>query len=222
MATVIKRESAHATSSSGGVRPVSFDFEDISQSREKYLESVRAEAAKIIKEAHAEAAQVRQQAEHAGRESAEQSADQLLGERVREHVDALKPTLDALVEAVAQERAAWVGHWERSIVALAAQIAGRLVRSELTRRPELSLAWLREALEVATGAEGIRVRVNDADYARYGPSMEQITASVARIAPGQVVPDPAVSPGGCVIETEFGAIDAQLESQLDRITEELL
>ncbi len=222
MATVIKRESARPTSPAGGVRPVAFDFEDISQSREKYLATVRNDAAQILATAQAEAAQVRRQAEQAGREAAELSAGQMLTDSVRDQVDAMRPTLDAVVDAVARERAAWVGHWERSIVALAAQIAGRLVRGELARRPEISLAWLREALELATGAEGIRVRVNDADYARYGPSIEQMAASIARLAPGHVTPDATVTSGGCVIETEFGAIDAQLEAQLDRITEELL
>ncbi len=222
MATVIKRDSVRASSPAGGVRAVAFEFQDISESREKYLESVRAEAAKIVQDAHREAVRVRQQAENDGRDAALAAMEQLLSERVAEHIAGLRPTLEALVASVAQERATWVGHWERSIITLATQIAGRLVRRELSKQPELSLTWLREALELATGCEGIRIRVNDADHARFGASIRQLAASVARIAPEQIAPDPSVSPGGCIIETEFGAIDAQLESQLNRITEELL
>jgi flagellar biosynthesis/type III secretory pathway protein FliH len=35
------------------------------------------------------------------------------------------------------------------------------------------------------------------------------------------VADDAVSPGGCRLNTEFGTIDKQLETQLERIKEEL-
>jgi len=35
------------------------------------------------------------------------------------------------------------------------------------------------------------------------------------------VADPDITPGGCRVDTQFGSIDQQLETQLARIEEEL-
>jgi len=37
----------------------------------------------------------------------------------------------------------------------------------------------------------------------------------------QIIPDAAISRGGCRVETRFGAIDQTFEAQLARIEEEL-
>jgi flagellar biosynthesis/type III secretory pathway protein FliH len=44
---------------------------------------------------------------------------------------------------------------------------------------------------------------------------------MAGLGDTQVVADAAVSPGGCRVETRFGAIDQTFEAQLSRIEEEL-
>jgi flagellar assembly protein FliH len=41
------------------------------------------------------------------------------------------------------------------------------------------------------------------------------------LAGAELSGDPQISPGGCRVETQFGTIDQQFESQLKRIEEEL-
>jgi len=45
--------------------------------------------------------------------------------------------------------------------------------------------------------------------------------AMAPIGDADVASDPSLSAGGCRVETRFGTIDQQIESQLQRIEEEL-
>ena len=75
----------------------------------------------------------------------------------------LTPALQAAVEQIRDAKQDWLRHWEQAAVDLAAAIAGRLVRGELSRRPEISLAWIREALELAAGSGEIAIHLHPAD-----------------------------------------------------------
>ena len=37
-----------------------------------------------------------------------------------------------------------------------------------------------------------------------------------------VVPDPAIARGGCVVESEFGSIDAGIDAQLEEVSRAVL
>jgi len=45
---------------------------------------------------------------------------------------------------------------------------------------------------------------------------------MAALGSAEVTADAQITPGGCRVETRFGSIDQQFESQLKRIEEELL
>ena len=50
----------------------------------------------------------------------------------------------------------------------------------------------------------------------------ELLAKLRSIEDVQIVPDEAVSPGGCIVRFGAGQIDATLETQLRRIADELL
>ena len=51
--------------------------------------------------------------------------------------------------------------------------------------------------------------------------MKLLSEASATAAEAKVVADEAISVSGCRVETEFGSIDQQIETQLERIAEEL-
>jgi flagellar assembly protein FliH len=63
--------------------------------------------------------------------------------------------------------------------------------------------------------------VNPTDYENMGTQIDELSKALCGLAPSQIVADPEISPGGCRVETKFGAIDQQIESQLRRIEEDL-
>lgn len=216
MASIIrpKEHSQHA----GGV---AFQFSDMTDKAKSYLESVQAEARRIIDDAQREAKAVRQKAEQEGRAAAMAELDRAADQKIASHVQSLMPALQQVVEQLAQARHAWLNHWEKQAVHLAAQMAARIARREAAQHPEVTLTLIREALELAAGSANIRLYLSPNDRETLGAQAQQIVSQVGPRDRVEIIADRRISPGGCRVETQFGVIDQQFEAQLARIEEEL-
>lgn len=221
MATIIRKDTPIESPSGRAVRPVAFSFSDMRGQASDYLETVRQEAAKIVQQGHRDAERIRRQAETAGRKAAEAAAERVLEQRVAERMEALVPALERVVHEIDQQKGEILSRWQRTALSVIIAIAERVVRRELSQKPEIALDLIAEALQLATGAADITLHVSPNDYENMRPQIERLSATVARLAPSQIVADPAVSVGGCRVETRFGVIDQQIESQLRRIEVEL-
>lgn len=220
MATIIKPESLQHASGTA-FRHVAYDLTDMAAEADDYLGGVRREAAKIVEQARREAAVVRQEAEAAGRRAAEEAIERILDEKVAQQMKTLTPALQAADVQIRESKQAWLKQWEAAAVGLAAAIAGRLVRGELTRRPEIGMTWLREALELASGGGELVIHLNPNDHRVVEGQASLLAAAIHPTAKVRLAADEAVSAGGCRVVTEFGSVDMQLEAQLERMEQEL-
>jgi len=216
MASIIK-----ATDRNRGIQSVAFSFEDMAAKAEAYLASVRAEAAKILAQAQQEAADLRKRAELEGRRAGQAAIEQMVQDQVARQMATLLPALRQAVDEIRHARHAWLAHWQQRAVHVAAAIARRILRRELSHQPHLALELLREALELAAGNPRLRIRLNPADYAALGAQAQRLADQLAPLAQTEIVADPDIGLGGCRVETHFGVIDQQIETQLARIAEEL-
>ena len=105
---------------------------------------------------------------------------------------------------------------------LAAAMAARIVRRELREQPEITLTLVREALELAAGSPDVRLHLNPQDCQTLGEEVRKLTKTMSALGQAEVTADESIGQGGCRVETRFGTIDQQIESQLNRIVEELL
>jgi len=132
---------------------------------------------------------------------------------------------DAMLRRVAQTideltglRATIVRETERQMVDLALALARRVVDRELTLAPDLVAAMAHVALERLGEQTPATIRLNPADYsvviAERGEQWEGTHVSV--------VPDLAVTRGGCLVESDFGVIDASVDAQLGELARALL
>jgi len=200
---------------------VPFNFEDMAVQAARYLEKVRAEAAQIVAQAKNEAAEIRRRAEIEGRQAGQQAVAETVRQQLGQKLTTLLPALQQAVGQIQEARQAWLRYWESRTVHLATQIAARIIRRQLPSQPDIPLQLVREALELAIGSSQIRLLLNPTDYQTLQPQVEMIVRELAGLGQVEVRSDPAISPGGCRVETQFGAIDQQLETQLRRIEEEL-
>jgi flagellar biosynthesis/type III secretory pathway protein FliH len=216
MSAIIK-----ATDRNRAVQTVAFNFDDMAAKAGQVLETVRDEAARLLAEARQEAVDLKKKAEVEGRSEGMAAIEQMVRERIDEERATLRPALQQAVQAIHDAKQAWLGHWEKSAVHVAAAIAARLVRRELSQTPEITVALVREALELAAGNARLTIRLNPADHANLHGQVQSLVRQLAPLAEAELIADPLVSVGGCRIETRFGVIDQQFESQLARIEEEL-
>jgi flagellar assembly protein FliH len=212
MSTVIR-----ASERNNGSQTVAFNFEDMEKRTEQYLAKVRAEALKIVAKAQQDAGAIRQKAEQEGRQAAMQAVDGMIKTQLATVIPALKQAVQKIEEA----KHSWLKHWESAAVKVSGAIAGKLVRREINRHPDITLTLVREALQLAAGSSQMRIQLNPNDLKALRDQLYMIIDEVAPLAGAELCADSEITPGGCRVETRFGVIDQQFEAQLNRIEEEL-
>ncbi len=223
MASVLK--STAITQHTGLASPGAFNVEDVQSRARKYLEQVQLEAEQILTKARSDAEQIRAEAEQQGLAEAqekfaqqvEEEAQRLSDQRCRTAI----ATCETTVKELANETTNWLARWRNQTVELAAKIADKLVRRELASENELLRVWLEEALVALRDARDLRVLVHPDDFAVTGRFLQQLAKTVPQAASVEILPDPEVSQGGCIVHSNHGRIDQQLETQLNRLVEQL-
>jgi flagellar assembly protein FliH len=212
MPTIIR-----ATDKNMATAGVAFNFDDMASQAKNYLDQVRADAAKIVAQAQQEAAAVRARAQAQGRQAALAEVDQM----IQRQLSTVIPALRQAILDIHQAKQVWLAQWETAGIHLAAEIAKRLIRSELTRQPEIPLTLIREALQLASGSGSVRLLLNPDDHRALQNEVQLLVQEMSGLGETQIVADASVSPGGCRVETRFGSIDQTFEAQLARVEEEL-
>lgn len=215
MATIIK--SKHALPA----EPVIYRFEDVAGDARQIVENAQGEAAAIVADAQAQADEISRQAEQAGRDNAVTAANAAAQLELQSRLQSLTPAIASAARQLSDARQAWLQEWQQNALPLAVKIAERIVRRELKRSPSITLAYVREALEMCAAAPQVRVLLHPEDAQSLGESAHDIVREIMPAAHAEIVADDTVARGGCRIETRHGEIDQQLETQLRRIEQEL-
>jgi flagellar assembly protein FliH len=196
--------------------PELFEFAALAPVAGPAVASTAAERALgIVEGARAEAAAIHAQAEAEGR-----AAGFAAGmEDARAALENQLPTLAAVGEALAAEREAFLAAAERHAVELALQIAEKVVSAALATDPDAVLAVVTGALRRTASRDRLPVQVNPRDFELVRGAAEGIAARLGGIGRLEVVSERRVTPGGCVVTTGDGEIDAQPDEQLARVRE---
>lgn len=113
--------------------------------------------------------------------------------------------LSTAMAEVAAERRRVLADVQDGALRLALTLARKIVHTELAASGEAAARAVEAAVRHAQDATVLRVRVHPDDKAR----IEQVRPE----AVAELIPDPALSPGGCLVETDCGEIDATVETQ---------
>jgi len=207
-----------ATDRNRGTQHVAFNFDDMTAQANNYLGTVRAEAAKIVEQAKQEAQTIRQQAEQAGHQAAMRSVEQA----IQKELATVLPALRQVIQDIHHAKQAWLRHWESAAIHVSTAIAQRVIRRELSQHPEITVNLVREAMELASRGSHLRIYLNPQDHEAIAEQVDTVVKELRSLSPTEVVTDAGITKGGCRVETEFGVVDQQFESQLKRIEEELM
>ena len=221
MSTIIKAGSTLPSQSGLTVAPLAFNLDDMSNQATGYLEKVRTQAQQILNDAQQQASQIRKQAEAEGHRTAQQHAEKMLDTKLAGQMQTVLPALQKVIQELEQSRQLWLQRWEKEALHVATQIAEHVIRREISIKPEITLDLIRETLDLAAGSSEIKLLLNPQDLENLGSQVEGIAASLRAVGSIRIEADQNISAGGCRVETRFGSIDQQIETQLKRIEEEL-
>lgn len=201
----------------------------------EYLEQSKAEAQTIIEQAQAEAqvaiAQAQTEAQTITSE-AQQAAEQLKDEAMQQgkelgvqqgreeghqEVAALLAQAAKIVDYAKQEREAILASCENDILDLAISVAAKVIHTEIMINPEIVAAVVKDAIEKAKDQERVIIRINPADFETIVAEKQALYAILRRETGMELRADIGVETGGCVIETDYGAIDARIDTQLESV-----
>jgi len=178
----------------------------------------KAEALMAAAEAEAEALHLR--AEKEGFEQGRQEGLRAGKEEALREGAALITVLEQAVQEGARARAGSLAALEDDVLKLSLLLADKIVRKTV----QDDLSWLepiiKEALSALGAVREIIIRLNPVDYAIVSAKVDEFSGLTR--AQLQFESDATVNPGGCVLESENGMIDARLEKRLGKLGKHLM
>jgi flagellar assembly protein FliH len=111
---------------------------------------------------------------------------------------------------------------EEDLLRLAVMVARKIVQQEIAQEPAILASIIAAAVGGCTERDRVVVRLNPGDHAVVAANRQTFLAGLGDDAPITLTPDDGVGPGGCLVETATGTVDARIESQLDEIYRTLL
>ncbi|MBP5620923.1 MAG: hypothetical protein J6X44_02795 [Thermoguttaceae bacterium] len=154
-------------------------------------------------------------------EQLEARVAEAVASRVQETSEAALEPLRKLALEMRGARQALLKNWEENIMQIAAAIAYQTILREPAIMREAPVELLREALELAMNCASLKIRMNPNDVKALQEQIRIVLEETGNLAKSEVVADPKITRGGCLVETSLGVVDERLESRLERIVAEL-
>ena len=148
-----------------------------------------------------------------GREKAYQETRDLLADRLA--------SLESLIVSVENLKPDLISYNESHIVRLAYVMAKKIAMTEIQEKPELILNVVRQAIQGAQSDEAVTVRVSQADLDFIDQSKEKLSKQFESLKRAKFEASDSVTQGGCVVETNYGDVDATVEQRVDKLWDSL-
>jgi len=176
---------------------------EASQEAKRILDDARRAAASIVEEAHQQKERILAEYRQVGRE---EGIAQMSSEIARAKLQAGEMLKQA----------------EPEMVGLALRIAEKIIGRDLERDPQIIAEICATAVDAMRSAKQLTLRINPKDGAVLRAKTPKLMELVGRSVDIAIRDDSDVEPGGCIIQTEYGTVDAQLKTQLEMLRNVLL
>lgn len=212
----------------------SFKMVDVEQHAARLILQAQARAEALLKEAELEGDRIRAERYQQGfAEGRQQGIMQGLTEGKKAgHEEALarhSKNLEGLVAAFTGASA----QLERSrrkletetvadVVRLSVAIARRVTKQLGAADPSVARANVAEALKTVVNASAVKVAIHPAELKALEEDLPRIRAMFPKLQQVELIADETLARGGCRLMTGSGIVDADLDTQLDRVVADLL
>ena len=182
------------------------------------LSKAHAEAEQIIADAEAKKAQLESEANQSGYEAGyKKGYDDGVAE-----VNRLIERMHKMVESVMQRREEILSETESQIVELVILMARKVIKILSESQKQVVMANTLAALKKVKARGKVTLRVNLEEVKLTTAHIQEFIQHVENIEAIKVLEDSSVEKGGCIVETDFGAIDARISSQLTELENKIL
>ncbi|GAB1483851.1 flagellar assembly protein FliH [Treponema sp.] len=185
---------------------------------EKIKENAQKEAAAIEAAARASFEGEKKEAEKEGYEAGREAG---YAEGQAE-VERLIERLHTVLERAQDKRTEILAESEQQIVDLVLLISRKVVKIISENQRNVVVSNVVQALRKVKGRGDVTIRVNVEDLKLTTEHTKDFIRLIEGVKNLSVVEDSSVDRGGCIIETEFGEVDARISSQLAELEQKIL
>jgi flagellar assembly protein FliH len=180
---------------------------------EQLIQRAKTEVERMVKEAEMRVAEIEHEAYQKGYEAGREVGFKKGQAEVRRLVDRLGVIIGQAIDI----REEIIAASEKQMVEMILMIARKVIKDEVAERKEVVLNNIREALKRIKGRDRVNIRVNFADLELTTAHKDELIKMMESLRKVNIYEDSRVDRGGCIIETDVGAIDARISTQLKEI-----
>jgi len=181
-------------------------------------EAAEAKAKSILAEAEKRVAEIERDAYQHGLEMGKTEGF----EQGKQEAERLVDRVHVILNKTIERRAEIIDESEAQIVGLVLTISRKVVKVLTENQRNVVINNVLQALRKLKNKSDVMIRVNIDDLKVTTDHIKEIVARIERVGNVSVMEDSTVDPGGCIIETDFGEIDARISSQFKEIEEKIL
>ncbi len=196
---------------------VKLEMEHFQKESEHEIERGKFEAEKMIKEAELKVSEIEHEAYKKGYEAGREEGYKEGQAEVMRLID----RLGTIVSTAVDIRDDIIRSSEKLMTEMILMIARKVIKDEIVERREVVINNIRESIKRVKDRDRIDIRVNFADLDMTTAHKDELIKMMESLKKVNIYEDSRVDRGGCIIETDVGAIDARISSQLDAIEESI-
>ena len=194
----------------------------------KSTEKAKVEAERIIEEAEIRAKKIEEETKKKGLVLIAEARNKAVSEgreegyrKGEEEAKRLVERLHIILNAAIDKRKKIIDSTERQLIDLVLLISKKVVKVISEKARAVVIANVKESLKKVSRDTEITIRVNTKDLEITTKHKNIFIKMVEGLEKVTVEEDSRVDPGGCIIETSFGDIDARIQKQLGLLEERI-
>jgi flagellar assembly protein FliH len=204
------------------------ESEEMSESPdpELLLENARHKCEMMTREAELEADRIIEEARREAEGGAQKITEEAWQKGYAEGIDAAaEQSRDILAQAeemrleAQREHEELIAGMEEEMLSLVMDVTRKVVAGELATDKDLIIRLIREALPKCSNKDGAVLRVSPGDAEKLAENREELLSGIEGADSLEIKKDSTLHAGDCIIETQFGSVDAGVNTRLDKIDE---
>ncbi len=190
---------------------------EVAQRIDEIIREAESKAEDIVQKARLEAVDIKEIAFRSGYEEGQKAA----AEEARVALGSVSKALEEALDRLASLKDDILSKAEDDIVRLTVAIAEKLVCRELKQHPDAIVSIVKETISAAKGNREITIKLHHDDLMTLNQHLSGLMEHIGETRELKIEEDTAISPGGCIVETDTNLIDMSLEARIESIDEAL-
>ncbi|MEQ1877496.1 MAG: FliH/SctL family protein [Bdellovibrionia bacterium] len=125
--------------------------------------------------------------------------------------------LDEVLVSVTRLKSELTVQNEAHIIRLIFELAKKLFFSEVNTKDDRILPVLKQAIDLAQSEESVTVRISEEDFKFVDEFRTKVSKEFDFLKRMKFEPSPEIERGGCLLETNYGVIDATIEERVGKL-----